>query len=360
MPELNDFISNLGGENQKGLVIALFTVSAAISRPFSGRLSDTIGRKKVMIIGMVVAVVITLIYPLTGLGMFFVLRFMHGFSTGFLPTGATALVTDILPADKRGVGMGIWGTFISAGIGAGQVFSSWIATSWGLTMLFLIAAIFGVLSGIMIGYMKETLPNPQKFKWEFLKITRKDILEPSVMPAAVVMFCSAMSTGIVFVITPDLSEFFGIPNKGIFFGYYVISTIIVRLLASRLSDRIGRRKTLIFGLSFMIVSMSTIALSTNETQFIVGAILFGMSTGISSPTLFAWTADLSHPERRGVGAGTLFIALEVGIMAGSFGTLATYNNTLESIPLVFFIGALFSLFAIIYLFWHLKYRESIT
>jgi MFS family permease len=59
IPELNQFITNLGGEDQKGLIISLFTISAGISRPFSGKLSDKIGRKKVMIIGIVVCFVLS-------------------------------------------------------------------------------------------------------------------------------------------------------------------------------------------------------------------------------------------------------------------------------------------------------------
>ena len=51
LPELNGVIAKMGGHNLKGLIIALFSFSAGLSRPFSGKLSDTIGRKKVMIFG---------------------------------------------------------------------------------------------------------------------------------------------------------------------------------------------------------------------------------------------------------------------------------------------------------------------
>jgi MFS family permease len=256
--------------------------------------------------------------------------------------------------------MGIWGTFISVGIGAGQIFSMWIVDYSSVTFLFIVGAIFAALSGIMIGLIKETLPNPQKFKWKHLKIGINDVFEPSVMPAAIVMFSSAVSTGIVFVITPDISDFLGIENKGWFFGFYMISTIFIRLFASGLSDKIGRRKTLIIGMSFMVMSMTLIALSTEIIQYTIGSIVFGLSTGVSSPTLMAWTADLSKENRIGVGAGTIFIALEIGIMVGSFSTLATYNNSISTIPIVFFVGVFAALLAIGYLIWHLKFRDSRT
>lgn len=361
LPELNQFISDLGGENQKGWIITLFTISAALSRPFSGKLSDTIGRKKVMNIGILVSFIIALLYPLSfSVWFFLILRFLHGFSAGFLPTGATALVTDILPSDQRGQAMGIWGTFISLGIGVGQSLGSWIYMHLGITNLFLISAVTVVLSGILIQYVRETLEVQQKFRPAHLKVTIKDVFEPSVLPAAMVMFLTAVSSGIIFVLAPDMSTFLGIQNKGYFFGIYVISTIIIRLLTSSLSDKIGRRKTLIIGLSILIISMLMVGFARSSEAFTFAAIIFGLATGISSPTLFAWTADLSHKDRRGVGAGTMFIALELGIMVGSLSTIFTYHNTLNSIPNAFLVGVFLAFAAVIYLLWHLKRRHSTT
>ena len=361
LPELNEYISNMGGTKQKGLIFFLFSISAALSRPFSGKLSDTIGRKKVMYIGIIISVVASLFYPLTEVVFYFLLlRFMHGFGAGFLPTGATALITDILPEEKRGRGMGIWGVFISLGFGIGQFLASPLKELVGLTNLFFIAAIFGGIAAILISFVKETLPNPQPFKWSFLKVKWKDVFEPSVMPAAIVMFLSVCSSGIIFVVTQDMPNYFGIENKGWFFGFYTLSTIFVRFFSGSLSDNLGRRKTLLFGMMIMLVSIILLALSTEWILFTTSAIIFGVATGITSPTIFAWTADLSDVDRRGVGAGTLFIALELGIMFGSSSTMLTYDSTISTIPLTFSVGVILLLINISYLIWHLKYRESIT
>ena len=361
IPELNDFLTNLGGVGQKGLIITLFTISSAIARPLSGRLADTVGRKKVMVIGMSVTVLVSLLYPLSYTVFFFLLlRFLHGFSAGFFPTVATALLTDILPPEKRGRAMGIWGTFISLGIGAGQGLGSLISKEIGITNLFMIASGVAVFSGILIATISETLETKKKFQPEFLKIGIRDVFEPSVMPAATVMFLSASCSGIIFVLTPDMSKFLQIENKGWFFIFYVITTIVVRLFFSSVSDKIGRRKTLLIGMSFLAISMVLIGFSNDVLTYTLASLVFGIATGISSPTIFAWTADLSHPERRGIGSGTMFIALEMGIMFGSVTTLITYDNTLESIPYVFLIGVLMAISAIVFLLWHLKYKTSNT
>jgi len=350
LPELNNYISILDGADKKGLIITLFTISAAISRPFSGKLSDTIGRKKVIYLGIICSFFVMLIYPFSYSVLFFlILRFLHGFSAGFAPTGATALLTDLIPEKSRGHAMGIWGTFISLGIGVGQTLGSWIYLSFGFTILFLIGALFSLIAFILVFWIKETLVNQQKFNFKLLRISWKDVFEPNVLPAAFVMLLSAMCSGMIFVLTPDLSTYLGISNKGFFFGIYVIATILIRLLTSSLSDRIGREKTLLIGCFILVISMLLVGTSNSIVSYIFAAIIFGIATGITSPTMFAWTADLSHEDRRGVGAGTMFIALEFGIMFGALLTLVSYDSTKSTIFLTFLIGAIMATIACIYL-----------
>ena len=93
-------------------------------------------------------------------------------------------------------------------------------------------------------------------------------------------------------------------------------------------------------------------------MYTASALLFGVATGISSPTLFAWTADLSPDHRRGIGAGTIFIALELGIMMGSFSTMIFYKSTFDSVSNAFTYGAIVSAIAVLYLVIHLFTKES--
>lgn len=363
IPELNTFMENLGGEKQKGLIYIVFSISAALARPFSGKLSDTIGRKPVMYLGVLFGAVIAILYPFAEtILLFLLLRLAHGFCAGFMPTGATALATDILPADRRGQGMGIWGVFVSLGFGAGQYLGSIINNVFGLDNLFLISGGVAVLSGILLTSVKETLPLHQKVPFSFglLRLKWEEIIDPSVRPSAIVMFLSATCSGFIFVLTPDLAQDLEISNKGTFFLYYSISTILVRLFTSSLSDRIGRRKTLVYSMLLLIVSMVMVGTATSPLLFQLSALIFGVATGISSPTLMAWMADLSHPEKRGVGSGTLYIALEIGFIFGAGVTLLSYDNTFHTMFISFILAAFFALLALIYLLWHLARRNSVT
>lgn len=354
VPELNDFITDLRGEEYKGLIMVLFTLSAAISRPFSGKLADNMGRKSTMYVGIIVMTTATFLYPFSSTVLFFLLlRFFHGFSTGFLPTGATATITDLLPVDKRGQGMGVFGTAISLGIGVGQFLGTPVASTFGVTGLFIVAGILAIGAGLMITAVKETLETPKPFHWSHLSIRNNEWIEKNVLPVGIVMLLSAASSGMLFVITPDLSGYLGIENKGWFFALYVISTILVRLFTGKLSDKIGRRQTLVIGLIILIISMLLVAHAQTVFMYSFASIIFGMATGLNSPTLFAWMADLAPSNRRGIGSGTLFIALELGIMLGAGLTLIFYNSTFESVALTFNIAVLLNSMALIFVVFHL-------
>src|SRR5687767_8109944 len=95
IPELPAYLSSLGGAEYKGLIIALFTLTAGLSRPFSGKLTDTVGRVPVMAVGSLVCFICGFLYPvLTSVAGFLSLRLFHGFSTGFKPTATAAYIAD--------------------------------------------------------------------------------------------------------------------------------------------------------------------------------------------------------------------------------------------------------------------------
>lgn len=355
LPEMNTFISRLGGESNKGLIITLFSISALLSRPISGKLSDLIGRKKVIYFGIFISVLASLFYPLfLSVPLFLALRFFHGLAAGFTPTGATALVTDIIPENKRGHAMGIWGTFISLGIGIGQGLGSFIYQLGGFNFLFFVAALLSSLSFLLTLNIKETLGSPQIFSWNLLKIRRIDLYEKKVIPAAITMVLTAPCSGFLFVLTPDISENLGIEMKGLYLGIYAIPTILIRLFYGRFFENVKREIAMIIACCFLLLSILLLLYTNNISCFIISALIFGIATGISSPTLFAWTADLSPKNRRGVGAGTVFIALELGVMIGSASTLLFYNGSSDSIQNSLFVGITLVISALIYLSYRLK------
>jgi len=355
LPELPGYLSRMGGEEYIGLIISLFTLTAGISRPFSGKLTDRWGRIPVMVFGAVVSGVAALMYPiLTTIAGFFFVRLFHGFSAGFKPTATSAYIADIVDSNKRGEALGISSFFGTIGMAAGPAIGSTIYLEFGMNSLFYISCVFAMLSvGILAG-MKETLEDKERFRFSLLKIKRSDIFEPAVFVPSIVMILTCFSFGTVLTLSPDFSTFLGINNKGLFFSVFTGSSLIVRVIGGRLSDKFGRERILWFSTVILFISMTVIGTSVTSSQFFIGAFIFGIGYGLNSPTIFAWTIDLSPGKGRGKGIATLFIFLEVGIGLGALISGTAFQGDYSRFPFIFIMAGIFSLVAFGFLMFQRK------
>ena len=352
IPELPAYLESLGGGEYKGFIIGLFTITAGASRPFSGKLTDTVGRIPVMVFGVAICVLCGFLYPLVvTVGGFLALRLLHGFSTGFTPTGSSAYIADIVPLNKRGEAMGMVGLCSSLGMACGPFIGSSLAQIAPLQWVFWTSSAVALLSILILAGMKETLHPRQPFSFSLLKLNRKEILEPRVMSPSIVLLLTTYSFGTVLTLVPDLSDSLGIQNRGLFFLYFTLASVAVRFFAGRFSDRVGRAPVLKTGALLLVAGMCLTGFAWRPEVFFAGAVLFGVATGINSPTAFAWAIDLSREGQRGRALATLYIALEIGIGVGALASGWIYGNNTENIPLAFGVGAALAAAASLYLHW---------
>ena len=353
IPELPAYLEGLGGSEHKGLIIALFTLTAGISRPFSGRLTDTIGRVPVMAFGSIVCFVCGFLYPvLAWVAGFLFLRLMHGFSTGFKPTATAAYVADIAPKERWGEALGLHGLAFSTGMAIGPAIGSYITLHFSINVLFYISSAFALLSIIILMNMKETLAPElrQRFHPRLLKISRHDIIAPEVIPAGLVTFLSYAGYGAILTLIPDKTDFLGIANKGLFFMVFTLTSLIIRFAAGKASDRYGRTSVIKVGLALLVVSFVIIGYTQTFAGLLAGAAVYGVAQGVLSPALNAWTVDMSHPEHRGKAMATMYIALEAGIGLGALFAGWYYNDIIARIPVVMYASAGLTLMAFGYMF----------
>ena len=359
VPELPAWLESMGGGEHKGLIIALFTLTAGLSRPFSGKLTDTVGRLPVMYVGTLACVVCSLGYPVMQfVSGFLLLRFLHGFSTGFKPTATAAYVADVVPAGKRGEAMGILGISLSLGASSAPLIGSWLAQHFGHTVMFQASSFMGLLSMAVLFNMPETLTDRQRFSWRLLRITKADVFDPDAIPAGIVMALSYVTYGVLLTLVPDLSDHLGVANRGTFFAIFTLSSASTRLFAGRISDRVGRVPVLKWSVWVLAASMFILAFAHAPWMLYLGSAVFGLGNGIFSPAINAWTVDLSRPEQRGRALATMFIALEIGIGLGAFVGGWYYGNQLEQMPLVFIAAAVLALAAWAYLQWGYRHRPA--
>ncbi|MFD1466600.1 MFS transporter [Hymenobacter caeli] len=339
LPELPEHLARLGGGEYKGFIIALFTVTAGLSRPFSGKLADTVGRIPVMVFGSLVCFICGFFYPfaLTVTG-FLGLRLLHGFSTGFKPTGTAAFIADIVPVARRGEAMGLLGVTGSLGMAAGPAFGSWVAQHYSLNAMFYCSSGLALLSLLVQGTLTETLPvaQRQRFRWSLLRLKWAEVLEPRVFRPALVTLLCMFPYGAVLTVIPDQSRLLGLagPTKGLFYVCFTGASLAVRLVAGKWSDTYGRVAVLRWSAGVLAGGLALLVWSPSVPVFLAGAVVFGLGTGLNSPTLYAWTVDLAHPERRGRGVATMYIALETGIGLGALLAGWVFDNRPGRLPWV--------------------------
>jgi|TARA_B110000879_G_scaffold212787_1_gene310926 MFS family permease len=360
IPELPDYITSLGGADYKGWTIGLFTIAAGLSRPISGKLADIIGRKPIMIFGGVVCIVMSFFYPLLSFVFgFLFLRFFHGLSTGFMPTGSVAYLADIIPANRRGEAMGLIGIMNNLGMMSGYAASSFIVNQVGLTNMFYLSGLIAFFSVFFVFTMQESLPNVQPLKLRHFKLNADDVWDSRAKEPAVLMLLTVTMFGAIITLIPDYSVGLGIENKGLFISIMTVSTIFIRLFTSKLSDNKGRVFSCKIGTSFWVVAAILLMFRQVEL-FYLAAIFCGMASGINSPALFAWAVDVANGVRSGRAMATLFIALEAGITLGAIGSASIYGNVFVNFTHVFLVIALVNIGALLYLFKGVEKKESKT
>lgn len=360
IPELPEYLTSLGGEQYKGLIISLFTLTAMISRPFSGKIADKIGRVPVMIFGTAVCFVMSLIYPVvTTVAGFLLLRLVHGFSTGFAPTGATAYLADIIPAEKRGEAMGLLGTMGTVGMALGPSIGGLLANRFSLDVMFYCSSFLALLSIVILLGIRETVRERHRFTHQVLKIRRQDLFEPRVLMPCLVMLLATYAYGAVFTVMPDFGKFVGIQNKGLLFTFLTVASLSVRLIAGKASDRFGRRQVLLVSTALITFSMLLFGLGTTPRDLMIAVSLYGLAQGMTSPTLMAWATDLSDSQHKGRGISSLYIFMELGIGLGALFSGFIYGNEPGNFFVTFLTCGLLSALAFTYLIYLMIRQRSV-
>ena len=361
LPELPAHLAQMGGEAYLGGVVGMFTLAAFLSRFVSGRIADQAGRRKVMLIGSAVTALAGFGYLVaTSVVAFMALRFFHGLSTGFRPSGTSAMLTDLIPKARRGEALGYLGVAGNAGMATGPALGSWLTVEFGIEWMFVASAVLGMLSLVVTFPLEETLPNARPVRKSDLNLFRGALIDPQAWPAALLLLPISFAFGVYLTITPDFVDHLGYVYKGSFNTIIVASSISMRLIAGRVSDRRGRIPVLLVGTALLVVGMALLGMATTKGMATLGALVYGASVGINMPTIFAWTADLAQPGKVALALGTMLMALEIGIGAGAVFSGMRFAGNVGNIPGLYYTaaaGALIGAFALVPAY--LKSRRSI-
>jgi len=300
-----------------GYVLAAYTISALIIRPFVGIALDTWGRKWIYLISLLVFTLTILLYPfILSFSLLLAVRFFHGFSWGATTTSGMTVVVDVIPPQKRGQGIGYFGLSFTLAMAIAPVLALTVLTTWGYISMFHTAALFSLLGFLLMIFVRYPVFQPGKEK---TKITWQRFVEPKSLLVSIPMLLFGLAYGgvISFITLFDKQQ--GLSHAGTFFVILAIGVTVSRLFAGRIFDKYGPTLLMVTGFVSSIAGYLFLGLLLNLTGFLVAAWLIGFGVGILMPTLQTMVNNLVTVYRRGAANATLTTAWDLGIGLGSLG-----------------------------------------
>ncbi|CAG7654710.1 MFS transporter [Paenibacillus allorhizosphaerae] len=311
LPTLPLYIKQLGGsESQVGLAAGVFTLSAVVFRPVVGGLLDRYGRRPFIIWGLLVFVLSMYVYDwIAGIAALMALRVLHGISWAFSTTAVGTTITDVIPASRRGEGMGWFGMAMTAAMAIGPVLGIWLMNNHSSHGLFLTAA--GCSAAALLVAFATKIPFQPK-----AGTGRIVLFEKSVLPVSATTFFLAVVYGGITAFVPLFSESIKV-NPGTFFLVYALALTVIRPVAGKLSDRRGAAFVIVPSLIVTAAALLVLSAADGLTGVIIAAILYGIGFGSAQPALQAANLRLADPDKRGAATATFMTAFDLGIGLGS-------------------------------------------
>lgn len=358
MPTLPVYIKELGGSNfQASLVIGIFSISALIVRSFTGNATDKFGRKPLLIIGFCFLIVCNISYFWAAIMGIMILRFFHGIGWGITSTSIATVVSDIVPANRRGEGMGYYSlTSIFAGSVA-PIVAIIIMNNGSFKLILTISTILlviGVLlsKGVDIPAVSKRNIDSNKSKgFSMNSLFEKSALFPSFLCFLLaVTFCGIMSYIMLF------GKEIGMTNIWIYYVGHVSMILITRPFIGKIFDKKGHAVVIIPGAISVIVGLIVLSYTTSVAGLVIASLFYGFGYGAVQPSLQALAVNRASLERKGAANGTFLSSLDLGFTVGSM--LLSLIAQSKSFAVMYRVSSVFMiLFLVVYGFSLIKEKN---
>ncbi|MCF6136299.1 MFS transporter [Pseudalkalibacillus berkeleyi] len=322
-------VENLGAsEDQVGLIMGIFTIAAVFARPITGYLMDFKNQKALFLIAIIVFVVATFGYLVAQTVLFiFLIRFIYGFGFGMSTTAGGTMAAEWIPEERRGEGLGYYGTFIMVAMSVGPIVGVYVAAKTSYQGMFWFCFSLSLIGLLMASF----LPNfkHEKSKKDARKLSLKtkedmsfwfqELIEKKALPvSAAMMMIAIVFGGVISFVSLYAKELGDASIAGTYFTLYAIAIVISRPFAGKWFDQKGPNRLIAFGTLFYFIGMIILGLAMNSWMVYAAALVIGIGYGVLQPSYQALSIQLSPSHRRGAATATFFTLFDIGVGIGSF------------------------------------------
>jgi MFS family permease len=317
-----------------------------------GRLSDRFGRKKLMVPGLLLFILVPLSYMVVKNPIqLYPIRVAYGLGTGLIFGNGFLLMSEISSPTYRNRAQGLYMTSMGLGFTIGPLIGGYAATLYGFKLSFIISgslAVAALLLLLFIGERFTVITDTQKaFKFNSL------LQDARVLAAGLANFLNSLMFNAVTLFFPVYAENIGFNEAEIGVGLTArgLASTTVRLPVGAVAKYINVLSLMISGLVLSAVSL--FAVSTFSTLILISVLMGiqGIAYGIFLTTGNIYVMEESPQELRGTSmalysmfgyVSSIVNPLILGFIAESFGTKAALQfSALASVLLVlpvYFLG----------------------
>ena len=303
LPVLSIYALNMPDSNHTmvGIIIGGYAITQMLFQVPFGTISDKIGRKKTIIIGLVIFAIGSLIAGLaTNVYMLLIGRLLQG--AGAIGSVITATISDVVKEEERGKAMAIMGGSIGMAFAISMVAGPTIAAHFGgvPTLFFLVTflALFSIF--ILIKYV----PNPPVIKHTYLENDKFNLFENrDLMKMNITnMLVKGFMTFAFMIIPIILVKTYGWEKSELYKIY--LPSMIVGILAmgpaAMIAEKKGKYKLiLLLGVLFLSIAYLIIGMSHTSMLFSIGVIVFFIGFNMQEPILQSLASKYAKVHQRG-------------------------------------------------------------
>ncbi len=312
---------NIGASyKQLGFLMTGYSITYTIMAITSGRISDIIGRKKILLLSITLSIIASTGYYFSAsANSLLAFRTLEGMSRGILWPVAEAIVADNSNINTSGRIMGHFTAAYGAGATIGTLSSGYIMEYIGLTAVFPFFPVLGIIVFItsLLGINEKNKSktaidanlNSSKTKSSINELVK-------IWPICFVAFVYAGFIYSIWGLLSKIADFYGssLAGIGVIFALFWFSRLIAFILNDKSAKIIGYKKNLIFGIMACTISTGTFILANNLYFIIIATIIGGIGTGIVFPSCLTLIANKISHDYYGLGMGFMEFCMGIGMM----------------------------------------------
>ena len=323
LPTMPTYVEDeLGGNGfAVGLVVGAFAVSAAVVRPWAGRLGDRYGRRVLLSGGSLLVGLVTLAYTqVDAVPALVALRLLTGLGEAAVFVGAATATQDMAPAHRRGEAASYFSVALYSGLALGPALGEHVADTYGYNEVWLVAGAACLVAAAL------GLGTPH--------VAHRDLPKPATLlhraalgPGLVLMLGLIPFTGFAAFLAlygPDV----GLDDTGQVFFAYALMVLAIRIFGAKLPDRLGWRTASTVALAAVASGAMVVAIWPEVAAIWVAAGCLAVGMSLLYPALFSAALDdvPEHERSQAVGTFSLFFDLSQGIGAPLLGVVVALSS----------------------------------